>query len=220
MPNRATAWAIGSAVIAVLLLSLAVFVLLPALRAAVKPVGDLPILAPPPPEVDPGAIVELLPRGSIQTIDDPQFESAEAAEAFMNPDERVIGVLINGDARAYPINVLSVHEVVNDVVGGEPVAVTWCPLCFSALVFSRRAEGAAFSRRVGEETLTFRPEPVDQRFLIDEESGSRWQATTGTAVDGHFKDTELTAIIVTSTFAFGWYDYFPDSGTYLPDSGQ
>ena len=53
----------------------------------------------------------------------------------LDPNERIIGLVINGEARAYPITILSSHEIVNDTVGGEPVAVTWCPLCYTALVF-------------------------------------------------------------------------------------
>ena len=70
-------------------------------------------------------IVGLLPRDAIRAILDPRFISAEAAESQMRDGELVIGVSINGDAGAYPIDMLSVHEIVNDVVGGEPIAVTW-----------------------------------------------------------------------------------------------
>ncbi|UCG24069.1 MAG: DUF3179 domain-containing protein, partial [Chloroflexota bacterium] len=109
---------------------------------------DQPVLVPPPPEVDPALIDDLLPRGIIEAIDDPQFQTVDEVDPDMEPDERLIGVSINGDVRAYPINILSSHEIVNDIVGGEPIAVTWCPLCFSALVFSRHLQGH-------DEPLTF-----------------------------------------------------------------
>ncbi len=57
------------------------------------------------------------------------------------PDDRVIGVEISGDARAYPLRLMRWHEVVNDVVGGEPIAVTYSPLCDSVAVFSRELDG-------------------------------------------------------------------------------
>ena len=76
-------------------------------------------------EQDEYALVTLLPKDAIPSIDDPHFYSANAADAEYAPDELVIGVSINGDHRAYSTPLLSRHEIVNDVVGGEPLAVTW-----------------------------------------------------------------------------------------------
>ena len=70
-------------------------------------------------------IVTLLPRDAISAVTRPRFLTPEQAERWMNPSERVIGVEIDGEAKAYPINLLSRHEIVDDVVGGKPVAVTW-----------------------------------------------------------------------------------------------
>lgn len=70
-------------------------------------------------------IVTLLPRDAIPAIDNPQFVSAEAANEAYDPDELVIGVEFNGEARAYSVPFLSSHEIVNDTVGGVKIAVTW-----------------------------------------------------------------------------------------------
>ena len=70
-------------------------------------------------------IVTLLPRDAIPAIDNPQFLTAAEADEFYDPNELVIGVEFNGDARAYSIPLLSSHEIVNDTVGGEKIAVTW-----------------------------------------------------------------------------------------------
>lgn len=67
----------------------------------------------------------LLPKDAIRSIDDPKFVSTKEADKFMRPDEMVLGVSINGDNRAYSIPLLSSHEIVNDVVGGRKIAVTW-----------------------------------------------------------------------------------------------
>ncbi|GAB4417548.1 MAG: DUF3179 domain-containing protein [Anaerolineales bacterium] len=72
---------------------------------------------------------------------DELFLDARAGSREWPPDELVIGLAINGQARAYPIRLLSLHEIVNDVVGGQPVAVTWCPLCYTAIVFNRVVDG-------------------------------------------------------------------------------
>ena len=70
-------------------------------------------------------LVTLLGFDAIPAILDPSFVSPVEAEQWMNPDEQVLGVSINGESRAYSINMLSRHEIVNDVVGGVPIAVTW-----------------------------------------------------------------------------------------------
>ena len=70
-------------------------------------------------------IVSVLGRDGIPAILKPDMVSAEFAAFQMVPNERVLGLSIKGDHRAYPLNMLSRHEIVNDVVGGKPVAVTW-----------------------------------------------------------------------------------------------
>ena len=70
-------------------------------------------------------IITLLGYDGIPAILDPEFVDADTADIWMKPDEAVMGVSINGDNRAYSIPMLSRHEIVNDVVGGEPIAVTW-----------------------------------------------------------------------------------------------
>lgn len=82
----------------------------------------LPALCGAAPEDE---IRTLLPKDAIPSIDAPAFAGAEDAEEFMRPDEMVIGVNIGGDKRAYAVPLLSSHEIVNDVVGGRAVAVTW-----------------------------------------------------------------------------------------------
>ena len=70
-------------------------------------------------------IVRLLGKDAIPAILEPEFVSMSEADQWMSPGEGVLGVSIGGEDRAYPVSMLSRHEIVNDVVGGEPVAVTW-----------------------------------------------------------------------------------------------
>lgn len=70
-------------------------------------------------------IVTLLPKDAIPSIDNPTFLTAPVADSEYAPDELVMGVDINGERRAYSTSLLSSHEIVNDVVGGRPIAVTW-----------------------------------------------------------------------------------------------
>jgi hypothetical protein len=70
-------------------------------------------------------LVTLLPKDAIPAIDDPEFYSREKANLEYEDDELVIGVIFDDEARAYSIDLLSQHEIVNDTVRGRPIAVTW-----------------------------------------------------------------------------------------------
>ena len=72
-----------------------------------------------------GKLITVRPRDTIPAILEPVFAPLKEASKWMEPDELVLGIEIDGDARAYPIKILSWHEVVNDVVAGRPVAATW-----------------------------------------------------------------------------------------------
>lgn len=148
---------------------------------------DEPVLVPPPPTLDRITIDNLLPRDAIPSIDEPKFAAVEDAESFMDLDEQVIGLLINGDARAYPLAILSSHEIVNDVVGGEPVAVTWCPLCYTALVFSREVESHFQPLDFGVSGKLLRNTLV----MYDRQSSSLWSQLYGAAIDGELAGTRL-----------------------------
>ncbi|NOX63921.1 MAG: DUF3179 domain-containing protein [Chloroflexi bacterium] len=93
---------------------------------ATEPSTVSPSTSTPAPTPTPEfTIVPLLPFDAIPSIDDPEFLSPDVADTEYNEEELVLGIEINGDARAYSIPFLSSHEIVNDVVGGKPVAVTW-----------------------------------------------------------------------------------------------
>jgi hypothetical protein len=90
------------------------------------------------------------PPDGIPPIDEPVYESVEDAAQWLEDTSPVMVIDIDGDVRAYPLAILTWHEIVNDVVGGVPVVVTYCPLCNSALVFDRTIEGPE-----GDELLDF-----------------------------------------------------------------
>lgn len=70
-------------------------------------------------------IITLLPQDAIPAIDNPEFLTPEEADTEYAPTELILGVAINGDARAYSTSYLSSREIVNDTVGGRPISVTW-----------------------------------------------------------------------------------------------
>ena len=140
--------------------------------------------------------------------------SASGIHGQFNPDDRlynkelVLGVNFDGSAKAYPVSVLSRELVVNDAVAGEDV-----------LVFFDAHTGAAlaFDRSPGDEPLTFRVEgePAGARtVLIDEETGSRWRAFTGSAIDGELEGSRLERVPSHLSFWFAWSDYNPQTEIY------
>jgi len=82
------------------------------------------------------------PKDGIPSIDNPVFASIQDSH-FMSDSDTVIGLEINGQAKAYPLFILVWHEIVNDIVGGTPVAITYCPLCYTNQVFERIIDGQA-----------------------------------------------------------------------------
>jgi hypothetical protein len=81
------------------------------------------------------------PPDGIPSIDNPKFLSVVDASKFLKDSDLVVGLSINGQTKVYPLLILVWHEIVNDKVGGVPVAVTYCPLCFTAQVFNRTISG-------------------------------------------------------------------------------
>jgi len=128
-------------------------------------------------------VQDVLPRDAIPSIDAPEFGTAY----FGDPDDEVI--VVDGDPpRAYPIRILSYHEVVNDDVDEHPIAVTWCPICWSAGVYDRTVNG---------QTLTFGMSGKladDALVMYDRETDSEWKQTTGTAIAGDLEGTRLSML--------------------------
>lgn len=123
-------------------------------------------------------------RDGIPSIDDPQFVPVSEA-GDLGPTEPVIGLTINGDARAYPLRILTWHEIVNDVVGGVPVAVTYCPLCNAAIVFDRTVDGAVL-----EFGTTGKLRKSDL-VMYDRQTESWWQQFLGEAIVGELTGKKL-----------------------------
>ncbi|WP_068109627.1 DUF3179 domain-containing protein [Tropicimonas marinistellae] len=138
------------------------------------------------------------PKDGIPALSDPSFHRA-ADESRIGAREPVITVEIGSAApRAYPIRYLTWHEIVNDTVGGVPVAVTFCPLCNS---------GLTFDRRVGGRTLTFGVSGKlrnSDMVMYDRETQSWWQQAIGTAIVGQYTGAELRQL---PTWMESWAEF-------------
>lgn len=128
------------------------------------------------------------PKDGIPAIDRPRYVSARAARAWLKPREPVIVLRIGRDARAYPLQILMFHEIVNDTVNGVPVAVTFCPLCNASIVFDRRVGGRALDfGTTGRLRLS-------DLVMYDRQTESWWQQFTGKGIVGEYAGTVLAQI--------------------------
>jgi hypothetical protein len=128
------------------------------------------------------------PKDGIPSIDDPKFVSVEEADGFLEGKEPIAVLEVGGKVRGYPIQILTWHEIVNDEIAGEPVAVTFCPLCNSTV---------AFSRDVGGETLEFGTTGNLRRsdlVMYDRTTESWWQQLTAEAVVGELTGETLEVL--------------------------
>ena len=153
------------------------------------------------------------PRDAIPPIDDPIFESLDEAAEWL--DSRAPGMLvaIGGESRFYALSILHRHEIVNDRIGGIPVAVTYCPLCNTALAFDRRVSGEVL--RFGVSGLLRHSDLV----MWDDGTVSLWQQITGEAIVGAAAGTVLTHI-PSAIVSFGEFAAaYPDGRSLSRDSG-
>ena len=127
-------------------------------------------------------------KDGIPALNDPAFISHEEANRLLEPQSPVISLEVNGEVRAYPLDILIRHEIVNDVVGGVPVAVTFCPLCNTSITFDRRVDGEA--RLFGVSGLL----RVNDLVMFDRTNESFWQQITGEAIVGDDTGKQLTML--------------------------
>lgn len=142
--------------------------------------------------------------------------SASGIHGQFNPDDRlygkelVLGVNFDGSPKAYPFSVLSREQVVNDTIAGEDVLIYFDAYTGTAL---------AFDRSPGDTPLTFgiEGEPAGARtVLVDEQTGSRWIAFIGSAIDGELKGSRMERIPSHLSFWFAWSDWNPQTEIYTP----
>lgn len=128
------------------------------------------------------------PKDGIPAIDKPRFVGVEEAGEWLEPREPVIRLRRGGEARAYPLQVIIWHEIVNDRMDGNPLTVTFCPLCNTAVAFERQADGR---------TLDFGTTGrlrFSNLIMYDRQTESWWQQATGEAIAGELTGAELETI--------------------------
>lgn len=146
-----------------------------------------------------------VPKDGIPALNNPEIVSAVEA-SYLDDEEMIFGVLLNGETRAYPLRFLDWHELVNDEVGGEPVTLSDCTLCGSAILYSRR---------VGDRVLTFGTSGLlfkSNKLMYDAETKTLWINFLGKPVVGPLaaqEDLRLKALPLTQTTWAYWKEEHP-----------
>jgi hypothetical protein len=145
------------------------------------------------------------------SLDSPDFVPMAEVDEYP-PDAEVLGLELNGEAKAVPVKRLAWHLVVNDKIGGEPVTLTLCTVTGAAM---------AYRAACGEEVLEFAPARLDRNNLVlrDRQTGSSWQQFTGRATDGALAGTELERLPVSRVRLADWRQSHP-AGVILKPLGS
>lgn len=154
--------------------------------------------------IHPREMVAVLPKDAIQSIFKPVYITGAEACAQMTDSEQVLAVEINGEPRAYPVNILSVHEIVNDQAGGVPFIITWCPLSYTGIVYARTVFGRDLHFGISGNILR------NCLVMYDKETDSQWSQLTGEAVFGSLTGSRLNRIPAVLTKWDAWYSEFPE----------
>lgn len=152
------------------------------------------------------------PPDGIPPIDTPSFVRTASVD-FLSDQEPVLALQIDGEARAYPVQILMWHEIVNDTFGTTPVAVTYCPLCNSAV---------AYDRRVGDRVLSFGTSGLlwnSALVMYDRQTESLWSHFIGSSIAGVLNETELTRFPVATVPWRVWKAAHPDGLVLSRDTG-
>ena len=167
----------------------------------------------PQPTVDLADVVDGgQPPDGIPALDAPRFQRTGDVR-WVDDSEQVLALEVGGEARAYPVQVLTQHEIVNDTVGGVPVAVTYCPLC---------ASGVAFDRRVGDRVLSFGTSGMlylSDLVMYDRQTESLWPQIEGAAVAGVLTGTELAVLPGSLVSWRQWREAHPDGWVLSRQTG-
>lgn len=164
----------------------------------------------PEPELyrlQPGELILAASEGDIPSILAEESYFVQVEKADLEDTDLVVGLLIGGVSRAYPVRLLSLHEVVNDRVGDRAIAVTWCPLCFSAVIFDRIVDGQELSFRASGYLLH------DNLVLADHPTDTLWSQLLGQGIKGALRGSVLKVISSTVTTWGIWRENYPDPGS-------
>ncbi|HAV76526.1 MAG TPA: hypothetical protein DCX53_04140 [Anaerolineae bacterium] len=154
------------------------------------------------------------PKDGIPAVDVPKYVPISEADEWLKPIEPVISIEVDGQARAYPLQILMWHEIVNDTLNGEPLTVTFCPLCNTAIAFKRSVNGQVLDFGTTGR-LRF-----SNLIMYDRQTESWWQQATGDAIVGELLGTQLEYYPATIVSWESFKAEYPDGDVLSRDTGH
>ena len=152
------------------------------------------------------------PRDGIPSIDTPKFMTAGKVN-FLTPKDRIIGIHVNGESRAYPINILNWHEIVNDTIQGKAISITYCPLCGTGIVYEGNVKGQPLT--LGVSGLLYNSDVL----LYDRETETLWSQILSKGVNGPLSGPKLTMVNSSQTSWGKWLEQYPNTKVLSTDTG-
>lgn len=153
------------------------------------------------------------PRDGIPALTNPRFTSVAEVD-WLDTDDRLIAIEIDGEAKAYPLRILNWHEIVNDRVAGTPVVVTYCPLCGTGMVFDPRVDGRRLE--FGVSGLLYNSDVL----MYDLETKSLWSQIERHAVTGEMLGAQLESLPAVHTTWRHWSEQNPEGLVLSRDTGH
>lgn len=153
------------------------------------------------------------PPDGIPPIDEPMYLAVDDVD-FLTDNEPVLAFELDGDARAFPVQIMTWHEIVNDTIGGTPVTISYCPLCNSAI---------AYERRFGDRVLDFGTSGLlwnSALVMYDRQTETLWSHFTGEGIVGELTGQQLTDLPLATVAWSTWRDANPDGLVLSRDTGH
>jgi len=158
-------------------------------------------------------IVFVVNKDSIPALENPNFSSVQSADPYLSDDGRGISVSLNGVTKFYPYQILVWHEVVNDVIGGTPIVVSYCPLCSTGIVYSRQVDNEVMDFGVSGKLWN------SNLLMYDQDTGSLWSQVLGKAITGERSGDELSQLPMRIMTWKEWKTRYPNGITLSRDTG-
>ncbi len=164
--------------------------------------------------VDPEKIVSGgPPKDGIPSIDNPKFVSVSKADEWIQDNELVLAIIYKDEKRVYPLQIMTWHEIVNDRIAGDPILITYCPLCGS---------GIAFERKINSEEVEFGTSGKlynSNLVMYDRKTNTYWTQIGGRAIVGELTGLRLTPVSIETVVWRDWKKAHPDSEVLSQNTG-
>lgn len=153
------------------------------------------------------------PMDGIPSIDNPKYVSVEEADEWIQDNELILAIIYKGVKRVYPLQILVWHEIINDHIAGDPVLVTYCPLCGSGIAYERKIDGEEVE--FGTSGKLYNSNLV----MYDRKTNSYWSQIDGLAIVGELTGKKLTPLSIDTVVWRDWKKAHPDSEVLSQDTG-